>query len=131
MNAAVKQDNDTALVDIETMRETAALLLGPDDGPDALPPVPTELDTLTTMLRGHLALLIPEVEAKAGRLPKDSVPRYTALACAGEARRKLGVGDGCTPAVRVAVARKFARSLNALCRHYERLDGQAPTGEQS
>jgi hypothetical protein len=131
VNAAVKQDNDTDLVDIATMRETAALLLGPDDGPDALPPVPTELDTLTMMLRGHLALLIPEVQAKAVRMPKDSVSRYTALACVGEADRKLRGGDGCTPAVRVAVARKLARCVNALCRHYEQLHGQAPAGEPS
>ncbi|MER6059854.1 DUF6415 family natural product biosynthesis protein [Streptomyces sp. NPDC001792] len=131
MNTTVHHDTDTDLVDVETMRETAALLLGPDDGPDALPPNPTELHMVTTMLRGHLALLIPEVEARAGRLPKDSAPRYTALACVGEARRKLGVGDGCTPAVRVAVARKLARCLSALCHHYERLDGHAPTDEQS
>ncbi|MGW2643474.1 DUF6415 family natural product biosynthesis protein [Streptomyces sp. NPDC001393] len=130
MSTAVKQDNDMGMVDIATMRETAALLLGPDDGPDTLPPVPTELDTLTTMLRGHLAQLIPEVEAKARRLPKNSVRRYCAVACVDEANRKLRVGDGCTPAVRVAVARKLARSLNALCRHYELLDCQAPTGEQ-
>ncbi|MER6076143.1 DUF6415 family natural product biosynthesis protein [Streptomyces sp. NPDC001817] len=131
MSTAVKQDNDTGLVDIETMRETAALLLGPDDGPDALPPAVAELDTLAAMLRGHLALLIPEVEAKARRLPKESARRYRAVACVDEANRKLRVGEGCTPAVRVAVARKLARSLNALCHHYELLDGQAPTDEQS
>ncbi|MGW7529670.1 DUF6415 family natural product biosynthesis protein [Streptomyces sp. NPDC054783] len=130
MSTAVRQGNDTSLVDIETMRETAALLLGPDDGLDALPPAAAELDALTAMLRGHLALLIPEVEAKAGRLPRDSVRRYCALACVEEANRKLRVGDGCTPAVRGAVARKLARSLNALCRHYEVLDSQAPAGEQ-
>ncbi|MEU7305360.1 DUF6415 family natural product biosynthesis protein [Streptomyces sp. NPDC007206] len=130
MSTAVMQDHDTGPVDIETMRETAALLLGPDDGPDALPPAAAELDVLTAMLRGHLALLIPEVEAKAGRLPKDRVRRYCALACVDEANRKLRVGDGCTPAARVAVARKLARSVNAMCRHYQLLHGQAPAGEQ-
>ncbi|MGV4984490.1 DUF6415 family natural product biosynthesis protein [Streptomyces sp. NRAIS4] len=130
MSATLHQDNSALVADTETMRETAALLLGPDDGPDALPPAVAELDTLATMLRRHLTLIIPEVEAKARQLPKDSVRRYCALACVDEANRKLRVGDGCTPAVRVAVARKLARSLNALCRHYELLDGQAPMGEQ-
>ncbi|MFD8391107.1 DUF6415 family natural product biosynthesis protein [Streptomyces sp. NPDC059680] len=130
MSTAVRQDHDTGPASIEAMRETAALLLGPDDGPDAPPPVAAELDALAAMLRGHLALLIPEVEVKAGRLPRDSVRRYCALACVEEANRKLRVGDGCTPAVRVAVARKLARCLNALCRHYEVLDSQVPAGEQ-
>ncbi|MER6075956.1 DUF6415 family natural product biosynthesis protein [Streptomyces sp. NPDC001817] len=131
MSTTLHQDNDSLVADIKTMRETAALLLGPDDGPDALPPAVAELDTLTAMLRGHLALLIPEVEAKAWQLPKDSVRRYRAVACVDEANSQLRVGDGCTPAVRVAVARKLARSLNALCRHFDLLDGQAPMGEQS
>lgn len=131
MNATVKQDDETGLVDIATMRETAALLLGPDDGPEALPPAPKELDTLTATLRGHLELLIPEVAGKAGRLPKNSVSRYCALACLGEANRKLRVGDGCTPPVRVAVARRLARSVKALCDHYEKLDGAAPAEERS
>jgi hypothetical protein len=130
VNVAVHNGSVTAPVDIATMRETAAKLLGPDDGPDALPPAPEELATLTAILRGHLELLIPEVEAKAGRLPKESPARYCARACVGEARRKLGVGDGSTPAVRVSVARKLARCVNALCRHYEELHGQAPTAEQ-
>ncbi|WP_369389385.1 DUF6415 family natural product biosynthesis protein [Streptomyces sp. CG1] len=131
MNATLKQGNDTGPVDIATMRETALLLLGPDDGPEALPPAPKELDTLAATLRGHLELLIPEVTAKAGRLAKDCVFRYCALACVGEADRKLRVGDGCTPPVRAAVARKLARSVKALCDHYEKLDGATPVDEQS
>ncbi|MFF1279903.1 DUF6415 family natural product biosynthesis protein [Streptomyces sp. NPDC058299] len=130
MNATTKPGSDTAPVDIATMRETAAKLLGPDDRSEALPPVPEELALFTSMLRGHLALLIPEVQAKAGQLPKDCIPRYCALACVGEAGRKLRVGDGCTPAVRVSVARKLARSVNALCDHYEKLDGEVPVREQ-
>ncbi|MER5548081.1 DUF6415 family natural product biosynthesis protein [Streptomyces sp. NPDC002589] len=116
----------TLPLDIGTIRETAAILLGPDDAPDVLPPAPCELDTLTAMLRGHLELLIPGVEAKARRLPKESVPRYCALACVGEATRKLRLGDGCTPPVRVAVARKLARCVKALCDHYENLRAEQP-----
>lgn len=88
---------------------------------DAPPPGLDELETLTLQLRGHIALLIPEVEAAAGRLPKDDVPRYCALACIGEARGKLsqqarpGVDGG------AAYARRLARVLNALCDHHENL----------
>ncbi|MGW0765630.1 DUF6415 family natural product biosynthesis protein [Streptomyces sp. NPDC002676] len=124
MNATVKRGNDTGLVDIATMRETVALLLGPDEGPETLPLASRELDTLTAMLRGHLGLLIPEVEAKAGRLHKDSVPRYCALACVGEARGKLSARAGAGPHGAAAYARKLARTLRALCDHFEALAGQ-------
>lgn len=88
---------------------------------DAQPPSFAKLETLTLQLRGHIALLIPEVEAAADRLPKDDVPRYCALACVGEARGKLsqqarpGAGGG------AAHVRRLARVLNALCDHYETL----------
>ncbi|WP_234367521.1 DUF6415 family natural product biosynthesis protein [Streptomyces pluripotens] len=131
MSTTMNRDVDAAPVDIETTRETVRLLLGPDDVPEALPAVPTGLDTLTMLLRGQLAVLIPEVEAKASRLPKGSIPRYCALACVGEAAGKLRLGDGGTPAVRVAVARKLARSAKALCDHYDGLDGEAaPEGRK-
>ncbi|MFF4039674.1 DUF6415 family natural product biosynthesis protein [Streptomyces sp. NPDC001816] len=126
VNATAESGNATVPLDIGTIRETAAILLGPDDAPDAVPPAPGELDTLTAMLRGHMELLIPKVAAKAGRLPRDSVPRYCALACVGEARRKQRLGDGCMPPVRVAVARKLARCVKALCDHYENLDAEQP-----
>ncbi|MEU6285677.1 DUF6415 family natural product biosynthesis protein [Streptomyces sp. NPDC047028] len=131
MNAAVHSDSDTAMVDIPTMRETVAFLLGPDDDREVLPPAPAELDALTAMLRGYLALVIPEVEEKVRQLPKDSVSSYCARACIGEATRKLRVGDGDTQLIRVANARKLARSLKALCDHYERLTCEAPASEQS
>ena len=94
MSTTLHQDNGTLVVDVETMRETTALLLGPDDERDALPPAVAELDTLTAMLRGHLALLIPEVEAKARQLPKDSVRRYCAVALT----RRTGSGGLATVA---------------------------------
>ncbi|MFI1767547.1 DUF6415 family natural product biosynthesis protein [Streptomyces sp. NPDC020800] len=130
MNATVENNNGTGMVDIAMMRGTAAQLLGPDDGPDALPPASAELGALAAALRGHLEVLIPQVEAKAGRLHKNNPTRFCALACVGEASRKLRVADGCTPAVRVAVARKLARSVNALCDHYAKLCGEAPAGER-
>ncbi|MFI5973490.1 DUF6415 family natural product biosynthesis protein [Streptomyces sp. NPDC051452] len=110
-------------IDTAPMLETAAQLLGPDDGPDVLPPVAPELETLTALLRTHLGLLIPAVEAQAQQTDADSIPKFCALACVGEATRKLRIGDGCTPDVRVAVARKLARCVRALCDHYEQLGG--------
>lgn len=105
------------------MRATAARLLGPDDAPDILPPTAAELDTLTATLRGHLHLLIPEVEQAARRLRTKSIPRYCALACVGEARGKLRAQASHSP---VAHARRLARVLNALCDHYETLTRATP-----
>ncbi|WP_405580676.1 DUF6415 family natural product biosynthesis protein [Streptomyces sp. NBC_01092] len=118
------EEQNQAPPDVATMRETAALTLGPDDGPDALPPGAAELDTLDRTLRGHLELLIPEVAQAAGPRPKD-VQTYCALACVGEARRKLSVTPRPTLEARVAHARRLARVLNSLCDHYEQLSGPA------
>ncbi|KUO19742.1 DUF6415 family natural product biosynthesis protein [Streptomyces dysideae] len=116
--------SETAPPDIETMRATASRVLGPDDGPGVLPPALAELDTLTATLRGHLELLVPEVEQAAGPRPRD-VQTYCALACVGEARRKLSVAPRPEFESRVAHARRLAWSLNALCDHHERLGGAA------
>ncbi|MFD3503736.1 DUF6415 family natural product biosynthesis protein [Streptomyces sp. NPDC058678] len=115
------EEQNHAPPDIETMRATALRLLGPDDGPDVLPPAADELDTLTLALRGHLELLGPEVERMAGRLDRESIPRYCALACVGEARGKLRARPGRGPHGPVAYARRLARVLNALCDHHEKL----------
>ena len=112
--------------DIETMRESARILLAED----VEPPAPDQLDTLAHTLRGHIQLLIPEVARAAAREPKDSIPRYCALACIGEAHNKLRLsGDDGTLPIRVSAARKLARVVNALCDHYENLS-QYPGGSQ-
>jgi hypothetical protein len=107
--------------DIATMRAVVDELLDPDAAPGVLPPAPADLETLTRQLRGHIALLLPEVEQAAKRLPRGSIPRYCLLACAGEARGRLRE----TPSPRfngpVGYARRLARSLGALCDHYEQL----------
>jgi hypothetical protein len=116
------------------MRETAQRILGPDSGPDVLPPADGELETVIAQLRGHLELLMPEVERSAGRLPKNSPTRYGALTCVGEVRGKLRA-----PELGVAVlsgsamyARRLARVLVALCEHYEIVSaGVAETPEQT
>ena len=119
------EEQDQAPPDVEVMRESACLLLGPDGAPDVLPPAPAGLDSLTTTLRGHLVLLAPEVEQVAARLHKDSIPRYCALACVGEARGKLRAEAGPGLHGAVAYARRLARCLNALCDHYDKLSGAA------
>ncbi|MFF1297903.1 MULTISPECIES: DUF6415 family natural product biosynthesis protein [unclassified Streptomyces] len=85
-------------------------------------PQPDELDSLGATLRGHIAVLIPDVEKRAGKEPKGSVARNCALACVGEATRKLRLGDGAPHLpVRLSVVEKLARSVGALCDHYENL----------
>ncbi|MFF7309826.1 DUF6415 family natural product biosynthesis protein [Streptomyces sp. NPDC008137] len=116
--------------DLATLRETAQRVLGPDSGPDALPPPADELDTLIAQLRGHLELLTPEVERMAGRLPEASVAGHGAMACAEEARDELRAPDlsSTAPSCGVMYARRLARVLNALCAHYELLGTLGPTG---
>lgn len=106
--------------DLETMRATARLLLGPDDAPDAMAPTAHTLDTLACTLRGQIELMAPEVEAIAVRQDEDDVSRYCALACVGEARMKLRP-DATGLYGEAAGARRLARVLNALCDHYENL----------
>lgn len=105
--------------DLTVMRETVQILLDPDAV--VLPPTADELETLTQMLRGHLELLIPEVEQSVRLLKKDSIPRYCALACVGEARGRLRAGPSRRFGAEVGYARRLARALNALCDHYESL----------
>ncbi|MGI5143297.1 MULTISPECIES: DUF6415 family natural product biosynthesis protein [unclassified Streptomyces] len=122
MTGAVHTNSETGAPDIETMRETVNRLLDPDTVPETLPPASDELDTLTLQLRGHLDLLMPEVEQAAGKLARNSVPRYCALACLGEARQKLAAEPSPKLGGDLAYARRLARVLNALCDHFEALD---------
>lgn len=103
--------------DIATMRAAVRRLLA--EG--AHTPEEGELETLQLQLRGHIMLLIPEVETAAGRLPKDDIPRYCALACIGEARRKMDLQPRPGREGAAALARRLARVVNALCDHYESL----------
>jgi hypothetical protein len=100
--------------DIATMRATAARAL--HDAPAA-----DDLDTLASMLRGHMHILIPEVDQLASH--RRDTAAISARACVGEARGKLNLGNGDIEAVRVSVVQKLARSVDALCRHYDALGG--------
>lgn len=70
----------------------ARLLDATDERPD-----PDELPTLTLQLRGHLMLLLPEVEDRARVRAEDDAVRIRALAGVEEAR---GVSLRC-PGTRV------------------------------
>ncbi|GGL62053.1 hypothetical protein GCM10010129_02030 [Streptomyces fumigatiscleroticus] len=105
-------------VDMATARDSARRLLRCA----ASPPAGDELRTLTGLLRGQIALLVVEVERAATALPADAGPRHRALACAGEARRKLRAAPSAGPADGgLAHARRLARCLDALCQHFRAL----------
>ncbi|MGW5429937.1 DUF6415 family natural product biosynthesis protein [Streptomyces sp. NPDC004059] len=106
--------------DIATMRATARRLLADD----AKPISGDELETVRLTLRGHLQLLIPVIEAQALGLPRDDIPRTCALAAMREATMRLRLGVGDNPPVRMSVAMRLARSVNALCDHYENLSSR-------
>lgn len=113
--------------DLTTMRETARLLLGTDAAPGPLPVVSDDLAaTHTEVLRGHLEVLVPELERVIQRLPQESISRYCALACIGEARGKLRAQAMPVTGGTVAYARRLARVLRALCDHYQALASDQP-----
>ncbi|MFF3413010.1 DUF6415 family natural product biosynthesis protein [Streptomyces sp. NPDC002742] len=116
---AIGREADGCPPDIALMRSSVRRFLAED----SLPPSAHELETLTLRLRGHMHLLIPEVEQMIAGLPKDDIPRYCALACIGEARRKLNISAQPGISSGIAHARRLARSLNALCDHYEKFTG--------
>lgn len=114
-------------VDIWTMRSSADRLLAPD----AEAPSAQELETLTLALKGHLAVIIPDLgRAASSRRGDDSMPRVCARMAIAETCRKMDIEPGPAPSARLAHARRLARSLNALCRHYEILnDRKSEAGE--
>lgn len=107
-------------VDLATMRASCSQVLPPE----VTPADPGLLETLTGLLRGHLQLIIPEVEQAATQMPVDDVLRYCALACVGEARGKVSATRGLGAYDAAVYARRLARSLLAMCDHYEALAGK-------
>ncbi|MFE7273055.1 DUF6415 family natural product biosynthesis protein [Streptomyces sp. NPDC057623] len=119
-------------MDIATMRDTVNRLLDPDSAPQAFPPAGDELTTLTATVRGHLEVLVPDVEAAArAQLKPGSSPKSTILQCAWDARSRMEAEPSSKTGGPVAHARRLARSLNALCDHYEQLTGSDETAEQA
>ncbi|MGW0826920.1 DUF6415 family natural product biosynthesis protein [Streptomyces sp. NPDC002845] len=113
-------------VDTETMRATTARLLADD----AAPPSPIELDTLTLTLKGHLGVLIPEVERVAAQQPDDdpalTIPVACAVVAAAEARRKLDIPLHPGAWAASAYARRLARSVDSLLTSLESLGSAQP-----
>ncbi|MGW2556431.1 DUF6415 family natural product biosynthesis protein [Streptomyces sp. NPDC001635] len=124
MTGTVETNSGTP--DIETMRETIDELLDADAVPETLPPSADELADVTSLLRGYLDALMPVVEHAAAKLPRNSVARYCALACVGDARQKLQLQPSAAPGGDLAYARRLARALNALCDDYDKLCQAAP-----
>lgn len=108
---------DPRPLDVDTMRAATRQLLAAD----AALPAYEELETLMLQLRGHIMLLIPEVETLAFERPKDDVPRACALACIGESRIRLDHTPGGTLPAAIAHGQRLARSVNALLDHLEGL----------
>ncbi|MFH9005443.1 DUF6415 family natural product biosynthesis protein [Streptomyces afghaniensis] len=109
-------------LDLETMRACANRMLA--DNADKLSP--DVLETLMLQLRGHLVLAVSDVERGVQALPEDSVARVCALFCIGEARLRLSAQPSRTPSARTAHTQRLARSVRALCDHYENDDHQCP-----
>ena len=125
--ARATEDQDPRPPDIKVMRAAAAELLGENT------PLPRyeDVQTLTLLYRGNLMLMIPEVENLTGRLPHDDTPAKVALAGIEEARLRLDEIPTATQKVglvsEVKRAQRLARSVLALCDHYENLTGGLQT----
>ncbi|MGR3875397.1 DUF6415 family natural product biosynthesis protein [Streptomyces graminifolii] len=92
----------------------------------ARPPSTGELALLVAQLRGHLRVMVPEVETIAARQSQSSdLAACLALACAREARRKMTIPERTSPAGQLALALRLARILDALCNHHDALDPDA------
>jgi Family of unknown function (DUF6415) len=107
-------------VDAATMRATTARLLA--DGAER--PSPSELAMLVLTLRGHLHLLIPEVERAAESLKNDQrrvVLVAGAVIFGAEARRKLAIRPRPGLDAGFVHARRLARSVDCLLEHLEKL----------
>ncbi len=108
-------------LDIETMRATARALLTQD----ATLPRHDDLQTALLLLRGHLALIVPETEALARSLPDEHTARSPALATVAHTRVHLDTSPGHGLVSATEHAKSLARDLRDLCDHYETLTSTA------
>ncbi|MFP3987105.1 DUF6415 family natural product biosynthesis protein [Streptomyces sp. E11-3] len=116
-------EQDDRPPDIETMRAVTASLLADD----AQLPRYEDLELMLLQLRGHLMLLIPIVEDIACVLSARDVPAQCALPGVSAARDRLNDVPAAVEKVglvsEVRRAQRLARSVDALCDHYENLNG--------
>ncbi|MFJ4686004.1 DUF6415 family natural product biosynthesis protein [Streptomyces sp. NPDC088789] len=117
---AVRRGVSGAL-DLGAMRDAARRILGGQMGMVT----DDELELITSRLRGHLMLAIPAVQEATTKHPEDDIPAACALVGVQDARLRLGREPATTslPAG-IAHAQLLARSVMALCDHYESLTGQ-------
>lgn len=120
---AVGKTSDGSPMHLSGMRETVNLLLAPESSAFAPDVSSEDLATFAQTVRGHLELLIPEVEHAARNLNEKSIPRCCALACVGEARGRLRTGASHSPGGELGHVQRLARVLDALCDHYETIGG--------
>lgn len=104
-----------APVDIATMRAAVRRLLARD----AELPTREELGTLTLQLRGHIMLMVPEVEAVTSRLPEGDLRQACARVSVRAARQRLDLEPRPGLPAAIAHAQGLARAVGALCDHYE------------
>ncbi|WP_327378028.1 DUF6415 family natural product biosynthesis protein [Streptomyces sp. NBC_01216] len=109
---------DVRPLDITIMRSTAQRTLALGEAP----PLAEDLETLTSRLRGHIQLLLPEVRGLISAQPATDQPAMAARVGVEEAHRRLTTTKGFGPDAAYRHAARLARSVHALCDHYETLN---------
>ncbi|MEU1278542.1 DUF6415 family natural product biosynthesis protein [Streptomyces sp. NPDC005805] len=92
------------------------------------PPSREDLERLTDTLHGYVRLLVPEVRALIRARPADDPPARVAQVGVDEAWRRLHTAPGFGPDAALRHACRVARSVQALCDHYETLNPPITTG---
>lgn len=105
-------------LDIAMMRESSARILDPE----AALPRHEDLQHREQLLRGHLGVIVPEVEALARLLPDGHTAQASALVAVGHARTRLAADPGAGLVSATGHAKSLARALRTLCDQYEALD---------
>ncbi|MEW2635278.1 DUF6415 family natural product biosynthesis protein [Streptomyces sp. NPDC048389] len=114
--ASAAPGHDPRPVDIATMRNTARRVLSLEK-----PPTRDDLEMLTAALRGHVQLLVPEIDALIRAQPAGDLHAGIARVGIEEASRRLTTPLGFGPDAAYRCARKLALSVCSLCDHYEHL----------
>ncbi|WP_329343816.1 DUF6415 family natural product biosynthesis protein [Streptomyces sp. NBC_01352] len=101
-----------------TMRAAATWFL---DQPT--PPPHGSVQGFSQAFRSYLGQLSPWIEQITRTLAEDDVPAQVALTGVGKARRRLGEAERADLNGEMERVRRLARSVLALCDHYDALTG--------